>query len=147
MSGGSRRLAILLVVAALVAVGVGAYVLWPRDVDEDLPNLAEALMPVSSAVDGYLNFSDAPIDLDGKALLDRATAHNPKLLERFAGYVVLARRDGLASSVLVCDKDGTRALMEDSGCTGGKFDARLWDSPAPLPCDFQLDLKQVCKAQ
>lgn len=140
-----KRLTIGLGAAALAAGVLAAYVVWWSGTDERMSDLAAALVPVSSAVDGYVNFSDPPADLNGQELLIQATEHNPKLLERFSGYVVVVRRDGDASSVLVCDENREHALIEDSGCTGEYTDARLWEqTPAPA-CEFQLDLQQVCK--
>lgn len=143
MSSRVKSVAAILAVAVVASAVVVAFFKWQAGNGEDMADLAEALRPVSSAVDGYLNFSEVPVVADGKELLIKATEHNSKLLERFAGYVVLVRRDGLASSVLVCDADRKHALMEDSGCTG-PVDARLWEQPTLPVCDFQLDLQQVC---
>lgn len=140
-----RRYIIAIVFGIIAAGSLAACAVWWKSNDEKMSDLAAGLVPVSSAVDGYINFSDAPADLNSDALLVKATESNPKLLEQFDAYVVLVRRDGLASSVLLCDKDREHALMEDSGCTGERFDARLWEQEPTPPCDFQLDIQQLCK--
>ncbi|PCI37675.1 MAG: hypothetical protein COB46_13185 [Rhodospirillaceae bacterium] len=113
--------------------------------EETMLGLASALTKVSAATNSAVRYKHPPADLKDRALLDFATAHNPSLLNKFEGYVLKARQSGKSSSVLVCDEQGKTALIEDTGCTA-KLDVHLWQSDPLKACEYDLDIKAVCKA-
>ena len=111
--------------------------------EEEMLGLAAALTKVSAPVHSTVRYKNPPTNIHDEALLGLATAHNPKLLNAFDGYVLKARQDGLYSSVLVCAGHGNTALIEDAGCTGG-FDLQIWKTNPQHSCDYVLDLAQTC---
>ncbi|MCR4378212.1 MAG: hypothetical protein NUV50_08995 [Rhodospirillales bacterium] len=112
---------------------------------EKMLGLGSALTKVSSAVHVTVFYDHPPADLRDAALLTVATEHNPALLNAFDGHVLKARQEGKNSSVLVCDKTGKTALIEDAGCTGTP-DLHIWESRPDQPCGYVLDLATVCAA-
>ncbi|HJY08244.1 MAG TPA: hypothetical protein VJ323_18135, partial [Bryobacteraceae bacterium] len=65
-------------------------------------------------------------------------------LENFQGYKLRVLRQERHSVVLVCDATGTRALLEDAGCSG-PMDRERWIGKTEA-CEFSIDTKQVCGA-
>lgn len=112
--------------------------------DEEFADKAVSLGYVAVAVDGYIKFGNPPPALNGPELVKEATKQNPDLLKPLADYFVTARRDGHLSSVLLCNKEKTRAIAEDSGCTSARLDGPLWKEIPDANCNFQLDLMTVC---
>jgi hypothetical protein len=135
------RAATLLFVALLCGCAVGE-----DQAAQEMFVKASALTKVASALEAFVRFGDAPENLLESELLRRATADDPSLLVPFENLAIRARRTGPLSSVLVCTKDRREGLLEDAGCTG-KFDEHLWQRTPRPPCDFQLDLPQVCGAR
>ncbi|MBL4693210.1 MAG: hypothetical protein JKY92_07765 [Magnetovibrio sp.] len=111
--------------------------------EEQLSGLGAAVTKVSAAVNTTVKYKSPPADLKDGKLLAFATAHNPRLLKKFADYTLKARQEGKASSVLICDKNGEVALIEDAGCTA-KLDLYIWKNSPNSPCDYVLDLAKVC---
>ena len=99
---------------------------------------------LSAAVESTVRYKNPPPDLSETELLAVATRHDPVLLENFKGYTVRVLRQERHSIVLVCDRTGARALLEDTGCSGAMDRARWMD--APESCEFSLDTAAVCKA-
>jgi hypothetical protein len=110
---------------------------------EEMLVRASALTKVARAVASAVQFKDAPANISEDELLRFATQHDPEMLEPFRDYAIRARRAGMASSVLMCTRDRRTGLIEDSGCSAAS-DANLWDRTPPAPCEFQLNLDQVC---
>ena len=67
----------------------------------------------------------------------------PDIIENFSDYSILVKNDSQKAVVLMCNKEKTKALVEDVVCTA-KVDApKLYEKN--LSCDFQLDVLEVCK--
>lgn len=113
-----------------------------RDREEMLIK-ASALTKVAKAVASAVEFRDAPPTLSEAELLRFATQHDPEMLEPFRDYLLRARRQGTATSVLMCTKDGQTGLLEDTACSA-RSDAHLWERVPPVSCAFQLDIAQAC---
>lgn len=109
---------------------------------EEMYIKASALTKLSAAVESTVRYKNPPPTLGETELLTLATRHDPVLLENFKGYRVKVLREGRHSAVLVCDATGTRALLEDAGCTG-PMDRERWKGPAP--CEFSIDTAAVCR--
>tara|TARA_R110002072_G_scaffold211424_1_gene368947 strand:- start:1915 stop:2349 length:435 start_codon:yes stop_codon:yes gene_type:complete len=113
--------------------------------DEKLADKAVSLGYVAGALEGLIKFGNPPETMAGADLLKEATKQNPDLLKPLTDYVVMARREGAHSSVLLCNKDKTRGLAEDSGCTSARLDGKFWTDTPNAPCAFQLNLAVICK--
>ncbi len=109
---------------------------------EEMYVKASALTKLSAAVESTVRYKNPPPDLGDSELLELATRHDPVLLENFRGYKLRVLRQERHSVVLVCDAAGTRALLEDAGCSG-PMDRERWMGKAEA-CEFSIDTKQVC---
>lgn len=103
--------------------------------DEDqMYTLASALTKLSAAVEAKVLFNEAP-DLKDKELIDLSTSHDSRLKEPFDGFLLKARSQNGHAIVLVCSKDGRKALLEDGTCTT-KFDYYWWKDQPDRPCEI-----------
>jgi hypothetical protein len=64
------------------------------------------------------------------------------LLANLGDYRIRMRADDRHAIVLMCSRDGKRALVEDAACTAGP-DARHWEQ-TPAPCEFTLTAARAC---
>ncbi|MDQ3185499.1 MAG: hypothetical protein M3Q16_03350 [Pseudomonadota bacterium] len=110
---------------------------------EEMYMKASALTKLSAAVESTVRYKNPPPELDERELLALATRHDPILLENFRGYQVKVLSKDRHSVVLVCDASGTRALLEDAGCTG-PMDRERWKGKQE-PCEFSIDARMVCR--
>ena len=109
---------------------------------EEMYIKASELTKLSAAVESTVRYKNPPAEVNENELLALATRHDPVLLENFRGYKVRVRREARHSIVLVCDASGTRALLEDAGCTG-PMDNHRWMGKSQ-PCEFSIDTRAVC---
>ena len=91
-----------------------------------------------------VRYKNPPPGLNERDLLTLATRHDPGLLDNFKDYTVRVLRQSRDSVVLVCDTTGTRALLEDAGCSG-PMDRHRWMGEKPEPCEFTT--AEVCLKQ
>lgn len=107
-------------------------------------SLASSLTKLSSAVESTVRYKakTIPSGISDKELLVLATKHDPKLLKPFNNYTVKVSQKNRHAIVLVCTKDGKRALLEDAGCSR-EMDKHLWKSSSS--CRFRLKAKNICK--
>lgn len=115
-----------------------------RPSEREMNYLASALTKVSAAVDASVRYRPLAATASDAEVLEAATAHDPGLLKPFVNYTVRVQRSGRASAVLVCDRGGNHALLEDAGCTA-KLDEHRWSSSGPQRCEFTLDLSTICR--
>lgn len=80
-------------------------------------------------------------DAEDMAVISAATAKDPSLVAPFAGFTLKARIENKAGVILVCDKPGKYAYIEDISCTP-QIDS--W-RPTGSPCLFFLDVSRVCR--
>ncbi len=107
---------------------------------------ASALTKLSAAVESTVRYKNPPTGLNERELLTLATRHDPALVDNFKDYTVRVLRQSRHSVVLVCDTTGTRALLEDAGCSG-PMDRHRWMGEKPEPCEFTIDTAEVCMKQ
>lgn len=112
---------------------------------EEMYIKASALTKLSAAVESTVRYKNPPPELNDDELLMLATRHDPALLDNFKGYTVRVLRHARHSIVLVCDTSGTRALLEDAGCSG-PMDRHRW-MEKPEACEFTIDTAEVCLKQ
>ncbi len=105
----------------------------PNDYQEKMRTLSSALTKLSASVEATL-----------KKPLEPSTKEEASLREPFREYSVKILRENNHAIVLVCTKDGTKALLEDAGCTP-EMDSNRWMSKELPPCTFILS-SEVCKA-
>lgn len=111
--------------------------------ESKLMPLASSLTKLTAAVEATVAFKkNAPSGSRDQELVRVATAHDPSLVEPFTGHTIRAEDRGGHAAVLICSKDGTKALFEDIGCTA-KVDKHHWESNAT--CEFTLDVAEVCR--
>jgi len=109
----------------------------------DMNELGSALTKLSSAVESTVRYKGLGADLPDDELLILSTKHDPGLLEPFQSYKLRVLRQNGHTAVLVCTEDGLAALLEDTGCTA-RMDQHRWKAQPLSPCEFTLDLSQVC---
>lgn len=113
---------------------------------EKMHELASSLTKLSASVESTVRYKNPPAGISDGDLLTLSTKHDPKMLEPFQSYKVRVLSKDRHSIVLVCDKEGSRGLLEESACTK-ELDEHLWQSPRPLPCKFTLSINEVCRLQ
>jgi hypothetical protein len=114
--------------------------------EEKMLTLASALTKLSAAVESTVRYKNPPPGLSDEELLALATQHDPTLLQQFADYTVRIYQENRHSIVLICTKDGDRALLEDTNCTP-EVDRHHWEETPPKPCEFTLSVPAVCRDQ
>ena len=136
------RTAVAIVVSITISLLAGCASSQEGLDSEEMYIKASALTKLSTAVESTVRYKNPPSGLGDRELLELATRHDPVLLENFRGYKVRVLRQERHSVVLVCDETGTRALLEDAGCTG-PMDRERWMGQAE-PCEFSINTEQVC---
>lgn len=127
--------ALLLAVSACASVEETARETRPSSV-------AARTLPVARAVHFAVVSGRIGNDIQGQELIARATRGDPALLDGLRGFFIDAWHDGNSSLVLVCDRAGGQALVEDAGCTHA-IDAERWREPSP--CAFTLTQAPLCR--
>lgn len=111
--------------------------------ESKLMPLASSLTKLTAAVESTIAFKkNAPPGARDQELVRAATAHDPSLVEAFAEHVVRAENRSGHAAVMICSKDGMKALFEDVGCTA-KVDKQHWESNAA--CEFTLNAAEACR--
>jgi hypothetical protein len=100
---------------------------------------ASALTKLSSAMQAYVRYTDPLPDLSESALLAEGTKHDPALLANLGDYKLRLLVQDRHAVLLMCTREGDRALLEDAGCTG-TFEAHRWKQDA-APCEFSSAIK------
>lgn len=67
----------------------------------------------------------------------------PTVMSNFSEYSIRMKNDNGIAVVLMCNKEKTKALVEDAVCKAEVEGADLYTKD--LPCEFQLNIKEVCK--
>ena len=106
--------------------------------------LSTKMVNLSSAVNTYFaDLSAAPTDSDA-TILQNATRHDKRLLApEFLPYVLKVRYQNPYAVLLLCSKDGTRAIMEDAGCSA-RLDRQV---TRVAPCEFTLHVSRGCQVE
>mgnify|MGYP001584438197 FL=1 len=107
--------------------------------------LGSALTKLSATVESTVRYKSPPEDISDAELLTLSTKHDPPLLAPFEDYTMRVLQQDKHAIVLVCTKDGQRALLEDAGCTA-ELDKHLWKERPAKPCEFTLSIHAVCGA-
>ena len=111
---------------------------------EDNYTLGSALTKLTAAVESAVRYDNPPPGLNDFELLQFSTKHDPQLLEPFSGFVLKTFVQNRHVIVLVCDKFGKYAKLEDAGCTS-PLDRNLWKERSEMPCGFTIKLEEICQ--
>jgi hypothetical protein len=84
---------------------------------EQMANLAQALLRLSSAAEGIVGYGDLPSDAGETEILEALAKGYPDLLAPFHGYSVHVQRQGTHAVLLVCEGGDKAGLLEDAGCS------------------------------
>lgn len=132
----------LISLAAVLLLGacVGPLAMAPDTKERE--RLSARMVNLSSIVEAYFaDLPEAPIDSDN-AILQNATRHAPtSLAHEFNSYVLKVQYQNPYAVLLLCSKDGKRAIIEDAGCSA-RLDRQVTDV---APCEFTLHVGQNCQ--
>ncbi|WP_428025921.1 hypothetical protein [Arcobacter sp.] len=67
----------------------------------------------------------------------------PNEMDNFSQYSIRMKNDNGIAVVLMCNKEKTKALIEDAVCKAEVEGYDLYTKE--LPCEFQLNIEEVCK--
>lgn len=112
-------------------------------VSEEMYQRASALTKLSASMEAFMRYGNPLARATEAELLAEGTAHDRALLTNLGDYRIRVRSDDRHAMVLLCSKDGTRALLEDAGCTGN-LDVHHWNKP-PITCEFTLAAASACR--
>ena len=104
-----------------------------------IADLGSPVYSLSAAVDVVAD--KLPPDAEDMTVINAATAKDPSLVAPFAGYTLKVRIENKHGVILVCDKAGKHAYIEDISCTPQVDSWR----PTGSPCRFLLDVNRVCQ--
>lgn len=106
---------------------------------------ASELTKLTTAVESAVRYEqDQSANLGDSELLKFATSNDPVLLKRFAGLKVrVSKSNDLDAAILICTGDGSKALLEDAGCTAA-MDRHAWREVPEAGCEFKLNLTSLC---
>ena len=108
-----------------------------QDFQDKMHTLASALTKLTIAVEATVRYDNPDQNMSDEELLEFSTKHDVSLREPFHEYKVKILRQNRHAIVLVCTKDGAKALLEDVGCTAEMVYNRWMPKELP-PCTFTL---------
>ncbi len=106
--------------------------------EKNMSRAAADLIRLTYAVQGEIMRGAAP----GDDLLALACGRDPALCAAVSEFHTSVKQDGDNAVLLLCTRDGGRALLEDIGCTP-QIDFKPWEKD-DLPCVFTLNAADVC---
>lgn len=109
---------------------------------EEMFTLAAALTKLTAAVEEKVYFKEALAEMKDMELVNFSTAHDPRLKEPFAEYLLKAQGVNGHAIVLMCDKSGAKGLIEDGGCTS-TLDRHWWLNQPSHPCEITTNICQT----
>jgi hypothetical protein len=122
----------------------------------DYASVEASLCNIDQKVKSHYLSSDIPDGFNEsqyEAVVNEICSSNPvcisQIQEIFASYGVRARKVDSTFTVMLCDKDLSRKVMEDFGCNSMLVEVKSWKEGDGVPCKFednwQLVLQQYCK--
>ena len=126
----------------MASISIGCTIGIAHD-SEDMLSLGSALSKLSATVESTVRYKNPPAGITDTDLLMLSTQHDPRILKPFSDYTVHVLTQDRYAVVLVCNKEGKYALLEDAGCSP-ELDKHLWREQDPIPCQFSLSPSTVC---
>lgn len=110
--------------------------------NEERGRLSTKMVNLSEAVDTYYSrLPKAPDDSD-TVIMQNATQHDKRLMAtEFEHYVLKVQYQNPYAVLLLCSKDGKKAIMEDAGCSA-RLDRQVINDAS---CEFTLHVNQGCR--
>jgi len=102
---------------------------------------------VTSRVERLCIRNLVPATETNESIFLRATQDTPYERADFEDYAFHAKCVSNHAVILICSKDDTKALIEDTSCVIGP-DKRHYQTSPPVPCDFtigELYISEKCK--
>jgi hypothetical protein len=114
--------------------------------------LEASLCNINQKVASHFLVSDIPDGFNAaqyKAAVQEICHANPvcksQAQEIFDSYGVSARKVDDMFSVMLCDKEMKRKVMEDFSCNKMKVEVQSWKSEAEVPCNFEGNWERIKK--
>src|SRR6185369_13934596 len=108
---------------------------------EERGRLSTKMVNLSSAVDTYFGDKTKIPTGNDVTILQNATTHDKRLLDPvFEPYLLKVQYQNPYAVLLLCSKDGKRAIMEDAGCSA-RLDRQIIQD---APCEFTLHVIKGC---
>jgi hypothetical protein len=135
---------ILIILATSMLFGACAAPIVAAPDAEERGRVSTKMVNLSSAVDTYFSgLSEAPTDNDA-TILQNATRHDKRLLApEFEPYLLKVQYQNPYAVLLLCSKDGKRAILEDAGCSA-RLDRQVTQD---VPCEFTLHVSTGCQVE
>lgn len=129
------------------ALGILVFILVAKEsfpqTTSEVSRVIGVLRLLSPMVDDYVAHNPKAQNMETKQIILESVKSSPALANALKDYKVNIRVDGLDSAILVCMPSGDKALVEDAGCSA-EVDRQYTDHP--MPCTFELNLKETCEA-
>lgn len=105
------------------------------------------LSDFSKKITGHYGTQGIPQDFDGNQFIEILKKEYPDQAEvnKIEKYAIKVRAIGRFYSVMLCDRSGTKKIMEDLSCDMAKVEIRLWDKDVSYPCEFEATWEPYCK--
>lgn len=104
---------------------------------------ASALTKLSAAVEATVLYKNPSPALTDNELLHLSTVGDSALFQEFDIFSLRVHKASNAVIVLVCNLEGTVALLEDASCTA-KLDRHHWRDLTSAQCEFTLNAAETC---
>ncbi|MGB5217434.1 MAG: hypothetical protein WBN66_03950 [Smithella sp.] len=111
---------------------------------------ASSLTDIDQKVKSYYLTRDIPDNFDEsqyKIVSNELCSSNPvcksQIEELFDAYNVQVRKIDDTFSVLLCDVDKSKNIMEDFGCNSMLVEIKSWKEHDNVPCKFEDDWQQI----
>ncbi|MGD0236163.1 MAG: hypothetical protein ABSC55_16710 [Syntrophorhabdales bacterium] len=146
-----RSLAIALLVATILGCAhTGAVSVPGEEKAKEYSTTAVSLSDFSMKIIAYYQSQNLPIpnDFDATqffALLEKIYPDQPRVQAVRNSYRVSVHPIDGGYSVMLCDPQTDRKIMEDLSCHLDRVEIRSWESGEPVPCAFDASWKPRCE--
>ena len=146
-----QRLMILLIAATLAACAdTGTPTKPSGETTREYAATSVSLSDFSMKIIAYYQSENAavPDDFDtGRffALLERIYPDQSRVSSVKSSFKVAVRPLDGGYSVMLCDLNSDRKIMEDLSCHLDRVEIRTWEGDKDVPCAFETNWKQYCQ--
>ena len=146
-----QRFVMLLLVSVLVGCAHPGSPLKPtEDQTREYSATAVTLSDFSMKIVAYYQSKNLSVlsDFDMKQffmLLEKIYPDQARVDFIRSSYRVSVRPLDGGYSVMLCDPQAHRKIMEDLSCHLNRVEIRLWERNTPVPCAFEDDWKPYCQ--